>query len=95
MHLYNLTLQPATTVSQAVVGSFGGTRQQEIILARGTRLEILKADTTTGKLSTLLSHEVFATIRSIAAFRLTGGTKGKHIGYIEEGQLANLIIQTT
>ena len=76
MHLYNLTLQPATAVTQAIVGNFSGVRQQEIIISRGTRLELLRPDVQTGKVTTVLAHDVFGSIRSLAAFRLTGGTKG-------------------
>jgi splicing factor 3B subunit 3 len=49
MHLLNLTLQPATAVTGAVVGAFSG-KGQEILLVRGsTRLEILKLNPTTGQ----------------------------------------------
>ena len=77
MHLYNLTLQTPTASHQAIVGNFSGARQQEIILSHGTRLQLLRPDIQTGKLSTIISTEVFGSIRSLAAFRLTGGTKGK------------------
>lgn len=77
MHLYNLTLQPPTAVTHAIVGNFSGARQQEIIVSRGTRLELLRPDTQTGKISTVLANDVFGSIRSLAAFRLTGGTKGE------------------
>ncbi|KAG6836241.1 pre-mRNA-splicing factor rse1, partial [Arthromyces matolae] len=49
MHLYNLTLQPPTAVTQAIVGNFSGARQQEIIVSQGTRLELLRPDPQTGK----------------------------------------------
>ena len=77
MHLYNLTLQPPTVATHAIVGNFSGARQQEIIVSRGTRLELLRPDTQTGKISTVLANDVFGSIRSLAAFRLTGGTKGE------------------
>lgn len=77
MHLYNLTLQPPTAITQAVVGNFSGARQQEIIVSRGTRLELLRPDVQTGKVSTVIASDVFGSIRSLAAFRLTGGTKGE------------------
>ncbi len=77
MYLYNLTLQRATGIIQAVQGNFSGTKQQEIVIARGKVLEIVKPDPNTGKVHTLLSCEVFGIIRSIISFRLTGGTKGK------------------
>jgi splicing factor 3B subunit 3 len=77
MHLYNLTLQPPTASPQAVVGNFSGARQQEIIISHGTRLQLIRPDVQTGKLSTIITTDVFGSIRTLAAFRLTGGTKGK------------------
>ena len=77
MHLYNLTLQPPTAITHAIVGNFSGARHQEIIVSRGTRLELLRVDMQTGKLSTVVSTDAFGTIRSLAGFRLTGGTKGE------------------
>lgn len=77
MHLYNLTLQPPTANLQSVVGNFSGIRQQEIIVSHGTRLELLRPDPQTGKVATVISTDVFGSIRSLAAFRLTGGTKGE------------------
>jgi splicing factor 3B subunit 3 len=77
MYLYNLTLSSSSSINQAIRGNFSGTKQQEIIVARQTRLELLKPDTTTGKLHTVLSHECFGLIRSLTPFRLTGATKGK------------------
>ena len=77
MHLYNLTLQHPTAITQAIVGNFSGVRQQEIIVSRGTRLELLRPDPQTGKISTILANDVYGSIRCLAAFRLTGGTKGE------------------
>lgn len=77
MHLYNLTLQPPTAAIQAIVGNFSGARQQEIIVSHGTRLELLRPDPQTGKVSTIISSDVFGSIRTLVAFRLTGGTKGE------------------
>lgn len=49
MHLLNLTLQPPTAVTSAVVGSFSG-KGQEILAVRGsTRLELLKLNPSTGR----------------------------------------------
>lgn len=76
MHLYSLTLEHASSITDAVVGNFSGLRQQEILISRGTRLQLLKPDPALGKLSTVLVHDVFGSIRSLTAFRLTGGTKG-------------------
>jgi splicing factor 3B subunit 3 len=77
MFLYNLTLQAPTAISQIVLGNFSGTRQQEIIVTRNGVLELLRIDASTGKVHTMLSHDVFGVIRSVVAFRLTGASKGE------------------
>jgi len=76
MFLYNLTLQPPTAINVAVVGHFSGTKQQEIVVSRVTKLEIIRADPNSGKLQTLLAYDIFGIIRSLTPFRLTGGSKG-------------------
>jgi hypothetical protein len=78
MYLYNFTLQRATGVTHAVHGSFSGTKMQEILLSKGKSLELVRPDPNTGKVHTLLQTEVFGVIRSMMAFRLTGGTKGEY-----------------
>lgn len=77
MFLYSLTIQPPTTVTQAIVGQFSGTKEQQIITASASRLLLLRPDPSQGKVVTVLSHDVFGIIRSIAAFRLAGSNKGK------------------
>lgn len=77
MHLYNLTLQRATGINHAIHGSFTGQKSQEILISRGKSIELLRPDPNTGKVHTLCSVEVFGIVRSLTAFRLTGGSKGK------------------
>lgn len=77
MFLYNVTINPTTAVNQAIHGNFSGTKQQEIVVAKQTRIELLRPDPNSGKVHTVLSHECFGLIRSLAPFRLTGGNKGK------------------
>lgn len=79
MFLYNLTVSPTSAINQAIHGNFSGTKQQEIIVARNSRLELLRPDPNTGKTHTILTHEVFGLIRRIAPFRLTGGSKGMYM----------------
>jgi len=76
MYLYNLTLQRPSSIYNAVLGNFSGSKQQEICVGRGHVIELLKPDPNTGKVHTLLSYEVFGIIRSLTSFRLTGGLKG-------------------
>ena len=75
MQLYNLTLQKATNINHAVHGNYSGQKQQEIAVARGTIIEILKPDPNTGKVATICSRDTFSIIRSMISFRLTGGVK--------------------
>ncbi|OCH91653.1 hypothetical protein OBBRIDRAFT_792005 [Obba rivulosa] len=90
MHLYNLTLQPPTAITHAVAGNFSGSRQQEIIVSRGTRLELLRPDPQSGKVFTVVTSDVFGSIRSLAAFRLTGGTKDYAILGSDSGRIVIL-----
>ncbi|KAA1471787.1 hypothetical protein DENSPDRAFT_837869 [Dentipellis sp. KUC8613] len=90
MHLYNLTLQHATAAPQAIVGNFSGARQQEIIVSHGTRLELLRPDVQTGKISTVIASDAFGSIRSLAAFRLTGGNKDYAIVGSDSGRIVIL-----
>ncbi|KZS98614.1 hypothetical protein SISNIDRAFT_515078 [Sistotremastrum niveocremeum HHB9708] len=90
MHLYNLSLQAPTAVTHSVVGNFSGARQQELIVSHGTRLELLRVDGQTGKISVVLATDVFGSIRSLASFRLTGGTKDFAIVGSDSGRIVIL-----
>ncbi|KAG8934150.1 pre-mRNA-splicing factor rse1 [Tulasnella sp. 417] len=91
MHLYNLTLQSPTAICGApALGNFSGVRQQEIVVSRGTRLELLRPDPNTGKVTSVLTQDVFGVIRSLASFRLTGGTKDYVIVASDSGRIVVL-----
>jgi splicing factor 3B subunit 3 len=77
MFLYSLTVQPPTNVTIAILGQFSGTKEQQIMTASGSRLTLLRPDPSQGKVLTVLSHDIFGIIRSIAAFRLAGSSKGE------------------
>ena len=72
MHLYHLTLQRATAVTSVAYGSFTGPRTHELVLARGSSLELMRVDDTTGHLSTLNMTDAFGLIRVVLPFRLIG-----------------------
>lgn len=76
MFLYSLTVQPPNNVVQAVLGQFAGTKEQLIITGAGSQLTLLRPDPSLGKVTTVLSHNIFGIIRSLAAFRLAGSSKG-------------------
>ncbi|POS71889.1 pre-mRNA-splicing factor rse-1 [Diaporthe helianthi] len=88
MFLYSLTIQPPSTITQAILGQFSGTKEQQIITASGSRLSLLRPDPTQGKVITLLSHDVFGIIRSVAAFRLAGSNKDYIILATDSGRIA-------
>ena len=54
-----------------MVGNFSGPKQQEIVVAKGTILELLRPDDT-GKVISINSTNVFSIIRSLYPFRSTG-----------------------
>nr|CAI5818205.1 unnamed protein product [Callosobruchus analis] len=90
MYLYNLTLQHATAITHAVHGNFSGTKIQEIAISRGKTLELLRPDPNTGKVHTLLAIEIFGIVRSLMAFRLTGGTKDYVVVGSDSGRIVIL-----
>jgi len=50
MFLYSLTLNQATAIQHSVIGSFTEADQQEIVVAKGKILELLRPDESTGTL---------------------------------------------
>ncbi|GAA5860506.1 hypothetical protein JCM3774_006190 [Rhodotorula dairenensis] len=91
VHLYHHSLIPGAAITAACVGNFSGTKQQEICVARGgQRIELLKTDPNTGKLESLVEADVFGQIRSISAFKLTGGTKDYIIIGSDSGRIVVL-----
>ncbi|KAJ7471905.1 pre-mRNA-splicing factor RSE1 [Mycena latifolia] len=89
MHLYNLTVKRPDAAIQAVAGNFSGTRQ-DILISRGTALEVIRVDAQTGKLSCIASADVFASVRSLASFRLLGNTKDYIVVGSDSGRLSIL-----
>lgn len=77
MYLYNMTLQRGSGITHAIHGNFSGGKVQEILVSRGKSLELMRPDTNTGKVHTLLTVEVFGIVRALMSFRQSGGTKGK------------------
>ncbi len=78
MFLYSLTIQPPSAITQAILGQFSGTKEQQIITASGSRLTLLRYDATQGKVIPLVSHDIFGIIRALTSFRLAGSNKGTH-----------------
>jgi splicing factor 3B subunit 3 len=79
MQLHNVTLQSSSAVKQAVVGCFVGGKSQEIILAKHDTISLLRVEAASDesvRVTQLAEIPVFGVVRSIASFRVTGGSKG-------------------
>jgi splicing factor 3B subunit 3 len=76
MFLYSLSSLQPSSITQAILGAFSGKKQQEIVVAQGSRLSLLRPDATQGKVHEVLTHDMFGIIRCMAAFRLAGSSKG-------------------
>ena len=44
MYLYNLSLQQSTAITQAIYGNFTAPKAQEIVVSKGTILELYQID---------------------------------------------------
>jgi len=77
MFMYSLTLRPPSAVTQAIIGQFAGTKEQQILTAQGSRLVLQRLDGALGKVVPMVSHDVFGIIRTLAVFRLAGSNRGK------------------
>jgi len=75
--MYSLTLRPSSAVTQAIIGQFAGTKEQQILTAQGSRLVLQRLDASLGKVVPVVGHDVFGIIRTLAAFRLAGSNRGK------------------
>ncbi|KAF9623834.1 hypothetical protein IFM89_005419 [Coptis chinensis] len=77
MYLYNLTLKPSTAISFAISGNFINTNTEQILLANNKLLQLIQLDDTANgsKFQTLISVDVFGTIRSLSKLSLHGNDK--------------------
>jgi hypothetical protein len=79
MFMYSLTIQPPTAITQAILGQFAGTKEQQIVTASGSKLTIHRPEPSQGRITPIYSQDVFGIIRTLAAFRIAGSNKGKRI----------------
>ncbi|KAJ8615274.1 hypothetical protein MRB53_034646 [Persea americana] len=89
MYLYSLTLQQPTGIVCAINGNFVGGKSQEIVVARGKVLDLLRPDDA-GKIQTVHSVEIFGAVRSLAQFRLTGSQKDYVVVGSDSGRIVIL-----
>lgn len=90
LQLYNLTLVRPTGIVSSIIGQFSGSKSQEIVVARGSWLELFRLDPHTAKLSSILSHNCFGILRSIASCRIAGSFKDYIIVGSDSGRIAIL-----
>jgi len=88
--LYNLTLHRAGAITHAIYGNFSAPKAQEIVVSRGKILELLKVDDDTRTVVSVLSWEVFGTIRALQPFRLTGGNRDYIVVGSDSGKITVL-----
>lgn len=74
MHLLSLQLQRQSAINAAIYGNFSAPKVQEIVVAKGSILELLRPDDT-GKMVSVCSTPVFSLVRSLIPFRLAGANK--------------------
>jgi len=74
MNVLALNLLKPSAISVAIYGNFSGPKQQEIVVAKGNILELLRPDDT-GKVISINSTNVFSIIRSLYPFRSTGSNR--------------------
>ena len=72
MKLYNFPLATTGGITHAIYGNFSAPKAQEVVIARGSILEILRPDDETGRAVSIFQHDTFGVIRSLRPFRLTG-----------------------
>jgi splicing factor 3B subunit 3 len=66
-----VTLQRPTAINTAVYGNFSASKVQEIVVSHGTSIELLRVSAE-GRVQSINTTELFAAVRSLVAFRLTG-----------------------
>ena len=70
-----------------IAGNFTGPKSQEMVVARGTAIELLRPDDT-GKLLSICYTPMFSIVRSILPFRLAGSNKDYLIVGSDSGKIS-------
>jgi len=77
MFMYSFTMQQPASVTHAVIGHFyGRSRDQQIVLAQGSYLNMYQLDDESGQLELKMSYNVFGIIRQLALTRVAGAKAG-------------------
>lgn len=96
MKLLSLTIQRPTAINACAHGSFSAAGAQEIVVARGHVLELLRPDATDAtRLNVASSTDCFGVLRSLAPFRLPGGTRDYLVVGSDSGRIVILEFDTS
>ena len=90
LHLVALTLQRSNLVNQAVYGTFSSRKEAEIVVSRGSVLELLRPDSREGTLRSVSVVDTYSVVRSLAAFRLTGASRDYVVVGADSGKITVL-----
>ena len=90
MHFLSLSLQRAGAINCAINGNFSAPKVQELVVARGSTIELLRPDDQTGKLVSVCAMPTFSVVRSLKPFRLHGATKDLVVVGSDSGKLTIL-----
>lgn len=89
--LYNLTLQKPSSAVQCCIGNFTGEKkQQQIVRATSSSIEVWSFDKKTGALRKLVDQNAYSNIRTINNVRLNGSQKDLLIVTSDSGNLCVL-----
>lgn len=78
MFMYSITMQQPALVTHAVIGHFyGRSRDQQIVLAQGSHLNMHHLDDESGQLELRMSSNCFGIIRQLAVTRVAGAKEGR------------------
>jgi splicing factor 3B subunit 3 len=71
MHLLSNSIQKGTSITTSVYGNFSGSKMHEIVIARGSGIEMYRPDNT-GSMISINYTPCFCVVRSLQVFRLLG-----------------------
>lgn len=91
MFMYSITMQQPALVTHAVIGHFyGRSRDQQIVLAQGSYLNMHQLDDESGQLELKMSYNVFGIIRQLALTKVAGAKEDYLIVTSDSGRISIL-----
>ncbi|KAI0559796.1 splicing factor 3B subunit 3 SF3B3 [Gracilaria domingensis] len=90
MKLYHLTAIPSTVVHHLILGSFTAPRQQELVTASSSTLQLYRLQPKQSQLEPLFRLDTFCQITQLSTFRLPGTRRDHIILLTDSGNLTVL-----